>query len=78
MAIMRAGQLMELVCESLRLYQGQFHFIWRSNAQSDIQILFCTMVSGMGGVGFFSFRIDGGVVQVGECGGMDAGDDYST
>ena len=50
-ATMRAGQPTESVCESLRLHCGQFHFIRRSNACPDVQILFCTM-SGMGGMKF--------------------------
>jgi superfamily II DNA/RNA helicase len=49
---MRAGQPTESVCESLGLHRGQFHFIRRSNARPDVQILFRTMMSGMGGTKF--------------------------
>jgi superfamily II DNA helicase RecQ len=51
-ATMRTGQPMESVCESLGLHRGQFHFIRRSNARPDVQILFRTMMSGMGGKKF--------------------------
>jgi len=51
-ATMRAGQPMESVCKCLGLHRGQFHFLWRSNAQPDVQILFCTMMSEMGGKKF--------------------------
>jgi hypothetical protein len=51
-ATMRAGQPTESVCESLGLHRGQFHFLRRSNARPDVQILFRTMMSGMGGKKF--------------------------
>ena len=43
---------MESVCESLGLHRGRFHFIWRLNARLDVQILFRTMKSGLGGKKF--------------------------
>ena len=46
---MRGGAHTESVCKYLGLHRGSFHFIRRSNARSDIQILFRTMKSGMGG-----------------------------
>jgi hypothetical protein len=51
-ATMRAGQPTESVCESLGLHRGRFHFIRRSNARPDVQILFRTMKSGLGGKKF--------------------------
>jgi Helicase conserved C-terminal domain len=48
-ATMRGGVHTESVCKYLGLHRGQFHFIRRSNARSDIRILFRTMKSGMGG-----------------------------
>jgi superfamily II DNA helicase RecQ len=51
-ATMRVGQPTESVCESLRLHHGQFHCIQRSNACPDVQILFHTMMSGVGGQSF--------------------------
>jgi len=51
-ATMRGGAHTESVCKYLGLHRGRFHFIRRSNAHSDIQILFRTMKSGMGGRGY--------------------------
>jgi superfamily II DNA helicase RecQ len=51
-ATMREGRAMESVCQFLGLHQGRFHLIRRSNARPDIQILFRTMKSGLGGKKF--------------------------
>jgi hypothetical protein len=48
-ATMRGGKHIRSVCEFLGLQRGQFHLIRRSNARPDIQILFRTMKSNIGG-----------------------------
>lgn len=51
-ATLRGGKHIRSVCEFLGLQRGQFHLIRRSNARPDIQILFRTMKSSMGGKNF--------------------------
>ena len=48
-ATMRGGKHIKSVCEFLGLHQGRFHLIRRSNARPDVQIIFRTLKSGMGG-----------------------------
>ncbi|KAF8720414.1 hypothetical protein AX14_010991 [Amanita brunnescens Koide BX004] len=44
-ATLRHGEPKEAICTFLRLLPGQFHFIRRSNARHDVQIIFRTMQS---------------------------------
>jgi len=51
-ATMHGGKHIRSVCEFLGLQRGQFHLIRRSNTRLDIQILFRTMKSNIGGRNF--------------------------
>ncbi|KAF8667484.1 hypothetical protein AX14_006324 [Amanita brunnescens Koide BX004] len=44
-ATLRHGKPMETICTFLRLLPGKFHFLRRSNARRDVQIIFRTMQS---------------------------------
>ena len=44
-ATLRHGKPMETICTFLRLLPGKFHFLCRSNARRDVQIIFHTMQS---------------------------------
>jgi hypothetical protein len=44
-ATLHHGEPMDTICMFLRPFPGKFHFICRSNAQQDVQMIFCTMQS---------------------------------
>jgi superfamily II DNA helicase RecQ len=51
-ATMRGGEYIGSVCHFLGLHRGQFHLIRKSNVHPDVQVLFRTLYSGIGGKKF--------------------------
>jgi superfamily II DNA helicase RecQ len=51
-ATMRGGAHLQSVCQFLRLHEGRFHLIRRSNARPEVQMLFRIVKSGFGGQAF--------------------------
>ena len=51
-ATLREGAPMDCICKFLSLHPGKYHFIRRSNARPDIQIIFRNMRSGLKSINF--------------------------